>query len=334
MCRMTHRSLKSHYRLKVLIVRFSSIGDIVLTSPIVRCVKQQLGAEIHFLTKTVFRNVVVHNPYIDQVFSIDKAIDEVVDQLKNQHYDLVIDLHKNIRSQSLRRTLGVKSISFHKSNIRKWLLVQTKKLRFGTSHIVDRYFDSLSKINIQNDGRGLDYFITPEDEEVGLRQVKDLRNYTVLVLGANYYTKQIPFEKCKEIVTSNQHHIILIGGEDVAETAKKLNALYPEKVIDLCGRIGINDSAGVIKHAHHVITGDTGMMHIAAAFQKDITVLWGSTIPEFGMNPYYGNTSKKAQELLVEDLSCRPCSKIGFNQCPKGHFRCMMDQNISTIKNQ
>ncbi len=193
-------------------------------------------------------------------------------------------------------------------------------------------FEKLTAYGIVNDGRGLDFFISEKDKETARDRVPKLP-YVCLVLGANYYTKRIPVEVTEKIIQGSPHPVVLIGGKDVQVAGEQLHEKYTEKVINLCGTINIGSSAAVLGNSFHVVTGDTGMMHIAAALQRPITVLWGSTIPTFGMGPYYGDSDLAPAHMEVENLSCRPCSKLGYNSCPKGHFKCMMDQNVDKLFN-
>ena len=314
---------------KVLIIRFPSIGDVVLTTPIVRCIKQQTGAEIHYLIKPTFAHVIHENTYIDQIHHLDDNINDTIKKLKLQNFDLVIDLQKNLKSFRIAREIPARTVRFEKLNIRKWLAVRLKmKTLPENKHLVDRYFDALQPLGIVDDGHGLDYFIMPEDEYDAQELVKGMQ-YQVLVLGATYFTKRIPKEKCVDVIALCDHQTVLIGGKDVADLSEELSAMFPEKVVNFCGKIGLGVSAGIVKHAQKVVTGDTGLMHIAAALQKHITVFWGNTIPEFGMYPFYGyKNTPKHNNLQVEGLSCRPCSKLGFDKCPKGHFKCMNDIQI------
>jgi ADP-heptose:LPS heptosyltransferase len=315
--------------MKVLVIRFSSVGDIVLTSPVVRCLKNQLNADIHFLVKPAFVATVNQNPYINRVHILHDNINESIATLQGENFDLVLDMQKNLKSFRIRKGLNVKSLSFNKLNLHKWLFVNFKINKLPARHLVDRYFDAVADLGIQNDGLGLDYFISQEDELDALSLIQGIR-YDVLVLGANYFTKRIPLEKCVSIIQQNPRKIVLSGGSDVAEIAAELSSEFPEETLNFCGKIGLNVSAGIVKHAHRVITGDTGLMHIAAAYQKEVYVVWGNTHPAFGMYPYYGSKSKvQFTSFQVEDLSCRPCSKLGYADCPKGHFKCMMENEIS-----
>jgi ADP-heptose:LPS heptosyltransferase len=315
---------------KILIIRFSSIGDIVLTTPVVRCIKKQLNAEVHYLVKPGFAHVIHENPYIDRIHRLSENQNDTISELKEENFDLIIDLHKSIRSLRISQALSIKTIRFDKLNISKWLAVNLNINRLPKAkHLVDRYFDALSGLGVKDDGEGADYFIMPEDEYDAQELIKGFSDFQVLVLGATYFTKRIPKEKSIEIIALYPHHTILLGGKDVHDSAAEISELFPEKVINFCGKIGLGVSAGIIKHSRRVYTGDTGLMHIAAALQKELKVLWGNTIPEFGMFPYYGaNHPDNHTDLQVKNLSCRPCSKLGYDQCPKGHFRCMMDIEI------
>ena len=148
---------------KILIIRFSSIGDIVLTSPVIRCLKLQTGSEIHYLTKQPFVALLKNNPHVSKVFAIDKSVGEVLPALRREKYDYIIDLHHNLRTFILKWRLPfVKSYAFKKLNFEKWLLTNFKINRLPKTHIVDRYLETVKSLGVKNDGQGLDFFL-PED---------------------------------------------------------------------------------------------------------------------------------------------------------------------------
>ncbi len=319
--------------MKFLIIRFSSIGDIVLTTPVVRCLKKQVAsAEVHFLSKASFRPILAHNPYIDKLYCVDNDLDAIIEQLKTEDYDYIIDLHHNVRTLKVKRALKKKSFSFKKLNIEKWLLTALKINKLPDIHIVDRYLDTVSSFGIKNDQRGLDFFI-PEDEKLKDSDIpaSHQAGYYGLVIGAALNTKKLPVHKLKEICEKLQHPIILLGGNEDQETGNELAAIDPFKIYNACGKFSINESADLVRRAKLIITHDTGLMHIAAAFNKPIVSIWGNTVPEFGMSAYYSNPSIKDTRMEVKGLSCRPCSKIGHSKCPRGHFKCMEQINISEI---
>lgn len=331
---------------KVLVIRFSSIGDIVLTSPVVRCLKQQVNAEVHFLTKAGFRSVVEPNPYIDRVFSIQKKVSEVLPALKAEKYDCIIDLHRNLRSLRVKAALpGVRHFSFDKLNLEKWLLVQLKIDQMPKSHIVDRYLEPAQILGVTNDGQGLDYFIPPEDEvdtdqfiESKGESVEALpenklpaRAFTAFVIGAAHATKRLPKERIVEWCQKINGPVILLGGPDDRERAQYIDGHTGAHVLHACGKMRLHQSASVVRQAQLVITHDTGLMHIAAAFKKPIWSVWGNTVPELGMYPYYPEGMDENRTFEVKGLKCRPCSKIGYASCPKGHFKCMNDIDITML---
>ena len=151
---------------RILVLRFSSIGDIVLTTPVVRCIKAQLGDDwvVDFLVKDNYKSILEANPHLDKVYSFKENVQEVIAELKEVGYDYVIDLHKNIRSFQVRNQLKAPAYSFDKLNWQKWLLVNFKINRLPEVHIVDRYMKSVAPLGVHYDGKGLDYFIPPKEE--------------------------------------------------------------------------------------------------------------------------------------------------------------------------
>jgi ADP-heptose:LPS heptosyltransferase len=314
---------------KILIIRFSSIGDIVLTTPVVRCIKQQLpGAEVHYLTKRSFSGIPASNPGISKVYSISRDVAEVIGQLKKERYDHVIDLHNNIRSAQVKMKLGRPSSTFRKLNLKKWLLVNLKWDLMPPLHVVDRYMEAVKGLGVVNDEKGLDYFIPAEDEvkvsELGLCDGDGTSThgpYIAFVVGAKHNTKQLPVEKIISICKKIKQPVVLLGGSEDAENGERISSAAGANVLNACGRYNLNQSASLVRQAAKVITHDTGLMHIASAFGKEIISVWGNTVPAFGMYPYLPGEGSCIIE--VEGLPCRPCSKIGYPECPQGHFKCM-----------
>jgi ADP-heptose:LPS heptosyltransferase len=198
-------------------------------------------------------------------------------------------------------------------------------------HIVDRYLDTVSSLNVKSDGKGLDYFLSiNEFVDVKSLYLKNaVTNFTVIVVGGSYFTKQIPVNKLKEICSRIQTPMIILGGTSDRGIGDELKKDFPQ-MINLCGALSLNQSASVIKQSSLVVTSDTGLMHMAAAFNKKIISVWGNTVPEFGMTPYLPHPDN--QILEVKGLPCRPCSKLGYHKCPRGHFKCMNDIDTSVIR--
>jgi heptosyltransferase-2 len=317
--------------MKVLVIRFSSIGDIVLTTPVLRCLKKQLeNVEIHYCTKLSYRTLLESNPYINKFHYLGESLFELGKALRKEKFDLVIDLHKNTRTLFLKLMIGAPSSSFNKLNWEKWLLVNFKLNKLPSVHIVDRYMKTLEGVGIVNDGLGLDYFF-PANEAFAISQLPASfqKGFIIYAIGGQHETKKLPLEKMKELMASISVPLILIGGKEDEATGEKLAEIAQEKkpVLNLCGKLSLHQSASLIEKSLKVYSHDTGMMHIAAAFKKEIVVIWGNTVPDFGMYPY----ATKFTSLQVEDLSCRPCSKIGFSKCPKKHFHCMNMQQFESI---
>lgn len=312
---------------KFLIIRFSSIGDIVLTTPVVRCLRKQFpGAEIHFLTKYGFKDILLNNPYIDKVHTLGDSFDLMLYELKTEAYDYIIDLHHNLRTLRVKRFLKeVKAFSFSKLNVEKFLLTGFKINILPKKHIVDRYLDTVRLLEIKDDGEGLDYFIPDKDVvKNGDIPTSHLHGYIALVIGAARETKKMPLHKLQQLCKEIAHPIMLLGGKEDYENGKAISQIDGIKIYNACGKFNLNESADLVRRSKLVISHDTGLMHIAAAFQKPVISIWGNTVPAFGMYPYYGKKSSQYFEIVeVKKLYCRPCSKIGYKKCPLGHFKCM-----------
>ncbi|MFT4599205.1 MAG: ADP-heptose:LPS heptosyltransferase [Bacteroidia bacterium] len=319
--------------MKILIIRLSSIGDIVLTTPVIRCTRAAYpDAEIHFLIKKSFVSLVEHNPNLNTIKPYEKALEnELVQQLQSESYDLVIDLHKNVRTRRLIKTLNTKSISYNKENIRKWLFVNFKIDVLPDVHIVDRYFASLKRVNILNDNKGIDFFYSPKFQLDLSDYSLVKKEYTVITVGGTYFTKQIPERILMSLFKRLNGDIVLIGaGKSDATKAEQLTQNIPNKrVYNLCNQLSIEQSAYLIENAKSIITSDTGMMHIAAAFDTPIEAIWGNTNPSFGMYAYRPQQSNITNHKV--QLNCNPCSKLGSDKCPRGHFNCMNMQNVEQI---
>ena len=311
--------------LKILVIRFSSIGDIVLTTPVIRCLKKQLNSEVHFLTKKEFFCLLENNPYVHQLHAIENGLEN----LNSLGFDWVIDLHYNLRTSKVKRVLGVPSKSFYKLNIEKWLLTTFKINRLPNKHIVDRFLDTVAHLGVRNDNLGLDYFLA-ENKSL-LNRLELPEKYVALVIGGQHATKILPIDRLQEVCQQVKLPVVLIGGPEDKSRGEEI-AQNQTEVFNTCGDLSINHSAFLIKHAQKVITHDTGMMHIAAAFKKKIISIWGNTVPDFGMYPYMSD--KQSKILEVKNLSCRPCSKIGYKKCPKGHFKCMNQIDLSLLSGE
>ncbi len=323
--------------MKILIIRFSSIGDIVLTTPVARALKVQLeNAEIHFCTKMAYASILEENPYIDKVLVLKDSLTDLIGNITNEKYDLIVDLHKNLRTRQIKARSGVPSKSFKKLNWQKWLLTNFKINHLPNIHIVDRYLETVKHLGIKPDNLGLDYFI-PEKDIVEPEWLPETHQeeYIAYAIGARHNTKKLPFNRAVELCDKINKPIVLLGDKGDKEFGRRIEEFFARGsdeveeglerlnkktvIYNACGKYNLNQSASILKNAKYVFTHDSGLMHIAAALKKEVFTIWGNTVPLFGMYPY------KTKFTIFENnrLSCRPCSKIGYKKCPKGHFKCM-----------
>ncbi len=278
--------------MKFLIIRFSSIGDIVLTTPVVRCLKKQVpGAEIHYLVKSNYLSILSSNPYIDKIHYLEQSLQTLIKDLKKENFDYIIDLHHNLRSMKVKDALKVKSFSFNKLNVQKWIYTSIKWNLLPDIHIVDRYMETVASFGVRNDGAGLDYFIAKQEDIIKESDLPTSHQagYVGIVIGAALNTKKYPFHHLKKLCELLDHPIVLLGGLEDADEGDRIASTDKIKIYNACGKFSLNESADLVRRAKLVVTNDTGLMHIAAAYKRPIISLWGNTVPEFGMYPYYGS---------------------------------------------
>ena len=306
--------------LKILVVRFSSIGDIILTTPVVRILKKQLNTEVHYLTKNAYSSLLMNNPNIDQIFCIKNSILEIRKDLKEQKYDFIIDLHNNIRS-SLLISLGFPIKRYVKSNFKKFLFRNFGINLLKNQHVVDRYLHTISFLKTKNDNLGLEYYID-ESSSVNF----DLKQkYIAWAIGGSKIQKKISLNQINELSKELNYPIVLIGGDEEKNTGELIKEMSKGlNITNLCGTLDLDQSALVIKHSLCLFSNDTGMMHIGAAFNKKIVSFWGCTKPNMGFYPY---VKKENSLLVVSSNSQRQCSKHG-DSCRYSKDGCIKQINI------
>lgn len=206
------------------------------------------------------------------------------------------------------------------------------------AHIVDRYMATVRSLGVVNDGEGLDFFLSPADQiKLEDLPLTHLHGFIAVAIGGNHETKKLPVEKLMRLVKQLSVPVILLGGKEDESAGEEIKMIDPIKVYNGCGKFSIQQSASVIRLAKALITHDTGLMHIGAALGKRIVSVWGNTVPQFGMYPYYGKHQSGWQHQSlshyaeVKNLWCRPCSKLGYRKCPLGHFKCMNKQDENSI---
>ena len=319
--------------MRLLFIRFSSIGDIVFTTPAIRCAKQQIpGVEIHFLTKASMKAVTIANPYIDQFHYFDKDLNATINQLKACNFDYIIDLHKNYRTYQIQKALGVPSLSYEKLSLQKFLLTKLHLNFMPVRHIADRSLDALSSLGVENDGKGLDYFI-PKETTINATALPASfeSGYIALVIGASYATKKLPLSALQNLCHKIPYPIVLIGGKEDEAQGAAVEAINPIKIWNACGKYNLHESAILVKQSRTVISHDTGFLYIACAFHKKTVAIWGATSPALQVEPYYPTNTNMYFNAIVPNLTCQPCSNYGTNHCPQGHFACMQQQDLQAI---
>ncbi len=318
---------------KFLIIRFSSLSEILLSTPVIRCLKKQLPeTELHFLTKIDHASVLENNPFIDKVIALSFSWETMLHQLKRENYDFVIDLQHSRYTSGLKNELGVRSFSYNRLSIQKWIYTNLKWNLVPTDHLVDRFMNTVSSFGIINDQEGLDYYI-PEKDKVKLKDIPTAHHagFIGLAIAATYNTRKLPVEKLENLCAGINHPIILIGGEEDIAIGKRIAAIDPIKIYNSCGKFNLNESADLVYKSKFIVTHDSGYLHIAVAFKKPVISVWGNTVPEYGLVPYYGKSKVKNEIIEIRDLKCRPCNDRGYKKCPKGHFNCMNKISVNKI---
>jgi ADP-heptose:LPS heptosyltransferase len=309
--------------MKILVIRFSSMGDIIYTTPVVRCLRTQIpGVDVHFLTKPAFKYIYDNNPYVDKLLLLKPTLAETIDEIKAEHYDYIIDLHNNLRTFLIKLKTGIKSSSYKKQPIRKWLSLKFNLKLVEPIHLVERYMKAVAFLNVKNDGKPIDYYIKAQHDITKLLPPSHQNGYIAFIIGATHFTKRMPNEKIISICNQIEYPIVLLGGEDVKSNGNEIANAIGSNIYNACGITSLDESVFLVSKAQKVLGFDTGLTHIAEAFDKPIGSIWGGTVPELlGVQPYM----VKDAEVIGIELSCRPCSKFGLEKCPLGHFKCMKD---------
>ena len=309
---------------KILILRLSSIGDVVLTSPIIRSLARcHPNAELHFLTKAAYAPLLDHHPQLTRVHRFSGQLEATIRALDAEGFDFVVDLHRNLRTARIKLGLGLPSATYSKD---RWAVLWHTKTGWGKlpeTHTVERYARTLSALDCALDAQGLELFLAPEARKLA----RDMRTRYFrqrpfgVVLGGGFATKRWPAAYFVELLNGLDEPVVLFGGPEDRDVAEAVTAGLQFEPFNTVGEYALELSAALVGECRLLLTHDTGLMHVAAASGVPTVSLWGNTVPEFGFAPYRADNVS----LQVEGLNCRPCSKLGHAACPKGHFRCMRD---------
>ncbi|MFA6468157.1 MAG: glycosyltransferase family 9 protein [Bacteroidota bacterium] len=335
---------------KTVVLRLSSIGDIILSSPLLRVLRKAVGndARIDFVVRKEYAELVRYNHHLSIVHEYDvatgyKGLQDLALQLRAEHYDLVIDIHDSIRTKFLRAACTTKNVVvMDKRKLERWLMVNLKRNAYSDNlTVAERYIETVENYGIKNDNKGLEIFIPDStlfeiSGKMGKLRLDRFEKVIGICPGSKHFTKRWQKEKFADVavraVTELKAKIHLFGGPDEwedcefvrQEVARRVSS---ESVTNFAGEFSLLESAAALEFCDAVVTNDSGLMHLAAAKQKKIVAIFGSTVKEFGFAPY------GTESIVVEknDLDCRPCTHIGKKECPKIHFKCMTDIDVDTV---
>ena len=305
---------------RVLIIRLSSLGDILLVTPFIRSLKIQFpSVKIDMIVRKEYSDAIKLNTNIDQKFYYFRNDDEnknLITNLSKENYDLIIDLQNNLRSKKIISSLNVKAVKFKKSSWQKFLLVNFKINRLkDTPQIPVRYAKTIPDIRLDN--KGIDLFT----DKIPSKKISDKNNLIGLCPGARHFTKRYPkeyFIELGKLLVNKGYIIVLFGGRIDKDLCAEIANEIPGS-IDLSNEDDLLQTASDMKNCLAIVCNDSGLMHVASSAGTKVIAIFGSTVKEFGFTPY------NCQNLILENnsLSCRPCSHIGKDHCPKRHFKCM-----------
>jgi len=313
--------------LRILCVRFSSIGDVLLTTPLVRALhRRHPDAELYFVTKQAMAPLVVENPHLTQV--IELGAKERIADLARRLWVLrpthALDLHGSLRSTALRWLVPCQWSGYSKRKFARTTLIATKVNVYGKPvPVPERYFEAARDLDVQPDGGPPEFFLAPAARahmahwlaEVGL----DPKPFAVIAPGAAHATKRWPIPHWQALTDRLRqlgYGVVAVGGPQDRELVDALGA----RVINVAGEFTLQETGACLARAAVLVSGDTGVMHMASGVGTPVVALFGPTVEPFGFFPY-----TKRAAVLERDLSCRPCSAMGTERCPLGHHRCLQD---------
>ena len=324
---------------KILIIRLSSIGDIVLATPLIRVLRQKFqNSQIDFIVKKEFSELLRYNPHITNLIELDtskgfKELLRLKRKILKEKYDLIVDIHNNFRSIFLRTFSGAKVVRVNKRVFKRFLLVKFKiNLYKNAIPVAERYIETIEKFSIKNDNQGLEIFVPDEIIKAAKNKINFSSEelYIAIAPSAKHETKRWPAERFAELadklVDKFKAKVIILGGREDKEICYKVKSMMKNEAINLCGETTLLESAGILLLCKLLVTNDSGLMHIGSAVKTKIVAIFGSTVKEFGFFPY------GTQSIVVEKpIPCRPCSHIGRSKCPKGHFNCMLSIQVEDV---
>jgi len=334
--------LASNY--KFLIIRFSSIGDVLLTTPLVRCLRAKYpGAQIDFLIKKEFSVVLSGNPHINNIITFDKndsrnELRRIRMHIIFSRYSVIFDLQKNIRSILICARSQTGIIGFSKKILARDLLIRFKiNIYKEIKPVYLRYFESVETLGVVYDGKGTEVYPAAEESEKAeaiLKQNNFEAEKPILVVapGAQWENKCWTTDgfasAADTFCIQTGAKAVLIGGPGDVEICNSVQSQMKTPSLNLAGKLSLMGSAALLGKAAMVFTNDTGMLHMAQAMKAPVVAVYGPTTRELGFFPLPENS--RVAEI---EISCRPCTQKGLHSCPKKHFRCMNDLKPEMVSN-
>ena len=316
------KRLKKRQNQKLLIIRLSSIGDVILTTPVLAAIKKKYpDARIDFVVMEPFKDAISGNPHIDNLILFDKTkyqgiggIYRFAQTLKGIHYDLIIDLHAKIRSRLIALFITGKVLRYKKRALWKSLLVPLRLARYHVDDtIVRNYFRPLEKIHVYFTREDLSFDFTAQNSV----KVKPYQGAVIMAPGAANPTKQWPASHFADLGKMLDDPIVLIGGKDEYQICQEICDAVGDRCHNLAGQLSLKESGALIATAKFIVCNDSGPFHMARGTQTKAYVIFGPTDPN--MFSYNEKTV-----LIYAGLDCAPCSLHGDKECPQGHFNCML----------
>jgi heptosyltransferase-2 len=322
----------------ILVIRFSSLGDILLTAPVFRSLRRRFpSAHIDLLVAREYLDAARMISGPDRILEFDRSggSRELLQWRRrlSRCYHVVVDLQNNFRSSFLRAfifpTLWVKARRYR---IRRWLLIHFKwDLYCEIRPVPMRYLDAVQMIGAEHDGSGLDLLVDTEAvswlQEIYPALDSAIQPFMVLCPGARHFTKRWPKElwiTLGELLRSRGKQVVVIGDASESVLVQSVARGIP-KAIAIVGE-SIQHIAALLQKAECAITNDSGIMHLAAGVGTPLTAIFGSTVPEFGFSPFTDHA-----RVIEQKLPCRPCTAFGRADCPKQHFRCMLNTTPDAV---
>ena len=315
----------------VLAVRFSSIGDILLTTPLLRAIQRSHpGSRVTVLTKREYVPLLSHNPHVYRVLGMapGRSLLGLATELRGDRYSHLLDLHDSLRSRALRVLVPGRWRSYPKHRLDRALLIRMKRNRYRDRRpVAERYFSAAKDLGVRPDGGPPDFFLGPEAGEhvaAWLASVR-LENQSIVAVapGAAHATKRWPLEHWRTLVNrqvADGHAVVIVGGPGDAALGAALSNGTDERITNAAGIFGLQATGALLRRARALVSGDTGVMHMATAVGTPVVGLFGPTVEAFGFFPYTNRAT-----VLELPLPCRPCSSQGGPKCPLGHHRCLVD---------